>query len=126
MHIPAVYKMDELTCLRRMITEMLKDDALLVEDSKPRIKGDKQGNVTVPAAKLQEVHELLLASQETTAVLNGLVKELIIQLTLKNELNISDIIPIHKLSSELNLSIVSGVSKFQLCVPLEFPTRCAT
>lgn len=110
--------MDELS--RNLLRILQRDDQeLLSSIMKPKIKADKEGNVTVPVAKLQEIHDLLLSSQDLTASLNTLVKELIIKLTQKNLLSVSDIVPIHRLSLELNLSMITGVTNFHLCVPLE-------
>ncbi len=115
-------KMDELVSLRRTLMNILKEEYEERTESS-KIKGDQNGNVTVSAKNLEETHELLIYSQDATASLNILVKELILKLTQKKLLNVEDIVPIHKLSSDLNISIVTGLTNFELSVPLHFPNR---
>jgi hypothetical protein len=114
--------MDELVSLRRTLMNILKEEYEERTESS-KIKGDQNGNVTVSAKNLEETHELLIYSQDATASLNILVKELILKLSQKKLLNVEDIVPIHKLSSDLNISRVKGLTSFELSVPLHFPNR---
>ena len=54
-----------------------EDDAMLKAVLHPTIKADEKGNVTVPAAKLQEIMDTLEYSQQRTSDITRLTRNII-------------------------------------------------
>ena len=95
-----------------------EDDAMLKAVLHPTIKADEKGNVTVPAAKLQEIMDTLEYSQQRTSDITRLTRNIIRDISQHLTPSIFDQSRLQQLVADNHLDILSALTKMRLFLPL--------
>jgi hypothetical protein len=95
-----------------------EDDAMLKAVLHPTIKADEKGNVTVPAAKLQQIMDMLEYSQQRTSDISRLTRNIIRDISQNLTPSIFDQSRLQQLVADNHLDILSALTKMRLFLPL--------
>ena len=95
-----------------------EDDAMLKAILRPTIKADEKGNVTVPAAKLQEIMDMLEYSQQRTSDISRLTRRIIRDISNHVTPSKFDQSRLQQLTADNHLETLSALTKMRLFLPL--------